>query len=90
MSDKQDRANPDHDWKGDDFSASNNDVVAAIAHMKAWAMREFEKLKASVVPVAPPAPKPVVAPVPAPAAAPVQPVAPAAPPPPATPVVNNG
>lgn len=59
-----DRTSPDHDWTGNSSSASNDDVADAIAHVKAWAMREIETLKADFA--RPAAPSPVSTSAPAP------------------------
>lgn len=53
-----DRTNPDHEWTGDDNAASNNDVAAAVAHLKAWFARELAALGLSK----PTAPEPPEAP----------------------------
>jgi len=48
-----DRTSPDAEWIGDPFVASNHDVAAAIAHVKAWVLRELGR------PPAPPEQPPV-------------------------------
>jgi hypothetical protein len=58
MADTTDRTHPDHNWTGDSMGASNDDLAAAVEHLKAWFKQEMGKL-APATPAPVPTPEPV-------------------------------